>query len=91
MALPQRGYANGPQGQVHYCDTGGDGPALLLLHQAPLSLRHAKAALNTAVNAGLDETFGREAQLQHICVSSEDAREGMRAVLAKRAPEFKGR
>ncbi|MFK7828626.1 MAG: alpha/beta fold hydrolase [Congregibacter sp.] len=35
----RRGYADGPFGQIHYCDSGGSGDALVLLHQAPLSLR----------------------------------------------------
>jgi len=35
----QRGYAAGPYGQVHYLDTGGDGPPLILLHQSPMTLR----------------------------------------------------
>lgn len=62
-----------------------------LAGRAPLSLRYAKQALNTAMEADVSETFGREAQLQHLCVTSEDAREGMRAFMEKRAPEFKGR
>ncbi|MEM8984499.1 MAG: alpha/beta hydrolase [Pseudomonadota bacterium] len=35
----RRGYADGPFGQVHYVDTGGDGPPLVLSHQAPMTLR----------------------------------------------------
>ena len=62
-----------------------------LAGKAPLSLRYAKQALNTAMEATVSETFGREAQLQHLCISSEDATEGMRAFMQKRAPEFKGR
>jgi len=38
-AKGERGYARGPYGQVHYLDTGGSGTPLLLLHQAPMSLR----------------------------------------------------
>lgn len=38
MAYPsRRGYADGPYGQVHFIDTGGDGRPLVLLHQAPQS------------------------------------------------------
>ena len=62
-----------------------------LATRAPLSLRYAKQALNTAMEADVSDTFGREAQLQHLCVTSEDAKEGMRAFMQKRAPEFKGR
>jgi 2-(1,2-epoxy-1,2-dihydrophenyl)acetyl-CoA isomerase len=59
--------------------------------RAPLSLRYAKLALNTAMEASVGDTFGREAQLQHLCVTSEDAKEGMRAFMEKRPAEFKGR
>ncbi len=62
-----------------------------LAGRAPLSLRYAKQAMNTAMEANLGETFGREAQLQHLCVTSDDAKEGIRAFMAKRKPEFKGR
>lgn len=62
-----------------------------LAAKAPLSLRYAKQALNTAMEANVSDTFGREAQLQHLCITSEDAKEGMRAFRQKRVPEFKGR
>jgi enoyl-CoA hydratase/carnithine racemase len=47
--------------------------------------------LNTAMEASVGDSFGREAQLQHLCVTSEDAKEGMRAFMEKRAAKFKGR
>lgn len=33
----RKGYADGPSGQVHYRDTGGDGHPVLFCHQAPMS------------------------------------------------------
>ena len=36
--VPRRGYADGPFGQIHYRDTGGGAP-LILLHQAPQTSR----------------------------------------------------
>ncbi len=33
----RRGYADGPQGQIHFYDAGGAGVPLLLLHQSPAS------------------------------------------------------
>jgi pimeloyl-ACP methyl ester carboxylesterase len=35
--LATRRYINGPTGQIHVYDTGGEGPPLVLLHQAPTS------------------------------------------------------
>ena len=32
-----RGYAPGPFGQIHYRDTGGDGPVLVMFHQSPMT------------------------------------------------------
>jgi len=59
--------------------------------KAPLSLRYAKQAINAAVEESLDVTISAEARLQHICITSEDAREGMAAFLQKRKPGWKGR
>jgi 2-(1,2-epoxy-1,2-dihydrophenyl)acetyl-CoA isomerase len=62
-----------------------------LANKAPLALRYAKQALNEAMEASLDNTISNEARLQHICVSSEDAREGISAFLQKRKPQWQGR
>ena len=61
-----------------------------LAQKAPLSLRYAKEAMNTAVVAPVGDTISEEARLQHLCVTSDDAKEGAVAFLQKRAPEFKG-
>ena len=53
MSLPPRAYAQSSFGQVHFCDTGGSGAALLLLHQAPLSLRQFSAVYAPLADAGL--------------------------------------
>ena len=39
MKRPRRGYADGPFGQIHFQDTGGDGLPLILSHQSPLTSR----------------------------------------------------
>jgi 2-(1,2-epoxy-1,2-dihydrophenyl)acetyl-CoA isomerase len=59
--------------------------------KAPLSLRYAKQAVNTALEASVGETIGVEAKLQHLCITSEDAKEGMVAFMQKRAPKWQGR
>jgi len=62
-----------------------------LATRAPLSLRYAKQSVNSASEANLEQTIINEAALQKICSKSEDAREGRKAFLEKRAPQWKGR
>jgi 2-(1,2-epoxy-1,2-dihydrophenyl)acetyl-CoA isomerase len=59
--------------------------------KAPLSLRYAKQAINAAIEESVSDTISGEAKLQHICMSSADAREGVVAFLKKRAPVWQGR
>ncbi|MCB1703821.1 MAG: enoyl-CoA hydratase/isomerase family protein [Halioglobus sp.] len=59
--------------------------------KAPLSLRYAKEAVNAAVEDSVSETISKEAKLQHICITSEDAQEGVIAFMQKRPPVWKGR
>ena len=62
-----------------------------LAAKAPLSLRYAKQAVGEACEEDLAQTISNEAELQYICVQSEDAAEGGKAFLEKRAPVWKGR
>ncbi len=61
-----------------------------LTAKAPLSLRYAKHALNSAMEESLADTISSEAKLQHLCITSQDAREGVVAFTEKRAPQWKG-
>jgi len=58
---------------------------------APLAVRHAKAALRLAETATLDTVLVREAQGQAVCFASGDLLEGVEAARARRPAEFKGR
>jgi len=62
-----------------------------LAARAPLALRYAKQALNSAIEDSVGNTISHEASLQHICVNSEDAQEGIAAFMEKRAPRWQGR
>lgn len=61
-----------------------------LASKSPLSLRYAKQALNSAMEESLADTISSEAKLQHLCITSEDSREGVAAFTQKRAPQWKG-
>ncbi|CAA0101385.1 putative enoyl-CoA hydratase echA8 [Halioglobus japonicus] len=59
--------------------------------KAPLSLRYAKQAINAAIEESVGDTISNEAKLQHICITSDDAQEGVVAFMEKRAPVWQGR
>ena len=58
---------------------------------APLAFAATKKAVNAATLGGLDAAFQRERAGQSLLLRTEDVAEGMRAFVAKRRPEFKGR
>ncbi len=59
--------------------------------KAPLAMRYAKESLNFAMENTLGDVISNEARLQHLCIESDDSKEGAIAFLQKRKPEFKGR
>ncbi len=65
--------------------------AAKIIEKSPLAVKVAKKALNASINMPLREGLRYEASLFSMLFSSEDAKEGMRAFLEKRKPEFRGR
>jgi enoyl-CoA hydratase len=59
--------------------------------KAPVAQRLAKEAVNRAFDTSLELGLEHERRLLYLAFASEDAREGLRAFVEKRNPEFKGR
>lgn len=57
----------------------------------PLAIRLARRALLDNQTSDLREALRRETFAQDVCFDTEDAREGFRAFVEKRAPRFLGR
>jgi enoyl-CoA hydratase len=58
---------------------------------APLSIRYALVAASRGLRMSVDEAMLLETALFSLCFATEDMREGTRAFLEKRAPQFNGR
>jgi enoyl-CoA hydratase len=62
-----------------------------LAAKAPIAARLAKEAVNKAFETPLAEGLAAERKSFYFLFSTEDQKEGMRAFVGKRKPEFKGR
>lgn len=62
-----------------------------IARMSPIASQLAKEAVNRAFETHLDEGLQFERKNFYLCFSSEDQKEGMRAFIEKRTPEYKGR
>jgi enoyl-CoA hydratase/carnithine racemase len=58
---------------------------------APLAVRATKQTLRGSEGRTIEDALTREAAVQAVTFTSEDAGEGIRAMREKRTPDFKGR
>ncbi len=65
--------------------------AEVLAEQSPIGQLFSKQNLNASMALSLPESLQLEGQAQAVCLSSDDAAEGVAAFLEKRAPRFEGR
>jgi enoyl-CoA hydratase len=59
--------------------------------KSPVAIRLAKMAVNKSFEMGLSQGLDFERELFYLLFASEDKKEGMRAFMEKRKPEFKGK
>ena len=65
--------------------------AKTIASKPPIAVRYIIEAVNKGSQMSMAEGLAFEATLFGLVASSEDMREGTRAFLEKRKPEFKGR
>jgi len=61
-----------------------------VLRNGPLAVRLTMEAVDKGLDGGMEEGLQLEAVLFGICAASQDGREGTRAFIEKRPPEFTG-
>lgn len=62
-----------------------------LAERAPVAVRLAKESVNKALETSLSEGLAAERKNFYFLFATEDQKEGMRAFLEKRKPQFRGR
>lgn len=62
-----------------------------LLASAPIALGMVKQSLNAMEDMTLDNWLSHEADMQTLCMQTDDHREGIAAFLEKRAPQFQNK
>lgn len=58
--------------------------------KGPLGVRYAKEAVNGSLDMGIEEGLRLEEACYKKIVSTQDRREGLKAFVEKRSPQYKG-
>ena len=77
-----------PADEVLSC---AEGLARTLMARAPISIQLAKQAIESGVQTDLATAMALETASTIVCLMTEDAKEGARAFVEKRAPRYQGR
>ncbi len=64
--------------------------ATKIANQAPKAVGYSKTATGKGLQVDIDTAIHMESDLFGMCFATEDQKEGMKAFLGKRKPEFKG-
>ncbi|MBW1635511.1 MAG: enoyl-CoA hydratase/isomerase family protein [Deltaproteobacteria bacterium] len=64
--------------------------ARMISAKSPVAVRLCKESVNNGVEMDLDRACEYEVDLFSLCFAASDQKEGMKAFLEKRAPQFKG-
>jgi enoyl-CoA hydratase len=62
-----------------------------IISKAPVALKYDKYLVNKGMDKTLEEAMLYEEEIAGIVFTTEDAKEGMKAFMEKRKPEFKGK
>ncbi len=62
-----------------------------ILANGPLAVRYCIEAINSGLDMPLQEATRLEASLFSLCCATQDMKEGTRAFIEKKKPQFKGR
>ena len=83
--------AAGDDAEIHFRLPEARKLAATLAAKAPLAVRYIIDVVNRGLEMPFAEAQAYEATLFGLIASTEDMREGTRAFLEKRKPEFKGK
>lgn len=59
--------------------------------KAPIAVKYSKEAINKGIQTDMDSAIAIEANLFGLCFATEDQKEGMKAFLEKRTPEYRNK
>jgi enoyl-CoA hydratase len=62
-----------------------------IMAQGPVAVQIAKKAINNGINADIITGLAFESNVFGLCFATADQKEGMKAFMEKRKPEFTGK